>query len=227
MKNTKLFHNLTKALFPAPLFCLSCEINILHFGEFILCSDCFTLFLESRKTEFLKFITEDELRLQPHLEDTADIVCAFPYNEITQKLIHTYKFSLYKDCAKFWANAISFQVAQQACTIIIPVPSSRKSIEERGFSHMSLLSEELSKITGIPVLDKVLVRNKDVRHQVGLSRQQRLENVKNIFECTQDLSGQSVLLLDDVLTTGATVYHCKLALEKKGASVKIFTLARA
>lgn len=179
------------------------------------------------KNSYFRFHFDEELRLQPCDESDADGLCVFPYTEATQTLIHAFKFALYKDCAKFWADAISYQVAKMDCGYIVPVPSSKKSVRDRGFSHIHLLAEELSKITNIPTLSNVLHRNKNVRHQLGLKRQQRLENVKDIFECTQDLSGLRVLLLDDVLTTGATVYNCKLALEKKGASVMILTLAQA
>lgn len=227
MKIQSILRNIKHILYPAPIFCIHCEENLLHSGDFLLCHECYHTLLDSMKNTYFRFHFDEELRLQSCGEDSAEGLCVFPYIETTRTLIHAFKFSLYKDCAKFWADAVSYQVAKLNCTYIVPVPSSKKSIRDRGFSHIHLLAEELKKITSIPTLPNILHRNKDVKHQLGLKRQQRLENVKDIFECTQDLSNIRVLLLDDVLTTGATVYNCKLALEKKGASVMILTLAQA
>ena len=117
------------------------------------------------------------------------------------------------------------------CTRIIPVPLSRQREKERGYNQAVIIGRYLSHKTGIPLDERSLVRSVHTPiHRAGMDRKAREQSVKNSFEVIRPklIEGQSVLLVDDVLTTGATVSYCARVLRKSGAlSVKVLTLGRA
>ena len=114
--------------------------------------------------------------------------------------------------------------------LIIPVPLHPRKARERGFNQSGVLSGGLNRRTGIKLSRKALVRTRYTKTQTRLGRQERQKNVKGAFRTSDraDLSGKSILLVDDVFTTGATVNECARMLIKAGASmVDVMTLARA
>jgi ComF family protein len=90
----------------------------------------------------------------------------------------------------------------------------------RGFNQSELLAEELSRITGWRV-ELGLLRVRDTASQVGLSARQRRDNVAGAFDCAHEPIPPTVILVDDVCTTGATLAECAAALRAKGAE-KVF-----
>lgn len=114
---------------------------------------------------------------------------------------------------------------------IVPVPLHRWRLLQRRYNQSSLLARELGKLAGKPVLDEALRRSRHTRQQAGLTREQRLINVEGAFTVPAkqqaQVSGKRLLLIDDVLTTGATLHACAEALTEAGAEqVYILTLAR-
>lgn len=118
----------------------------------------------------------------------------------------------------------------QDSTLIVPVPLSPKRRLERGFNQAETLAEIIKFETGIK-LDKQSLRRKvhTITHRAGMDRKGRELSVKNVFEARRKvlLTGEIVLLVDDVLTSGATVSNCAKALRRSGAGkVYVLTLAR-
>jgi ComF family protein len=112
---------------------------------------------------------------------------------------------------------------------IVPVPLGSKRFQERGYNQVMLLARPLAWELDIPIKRQALTRIRETRSQVGLSREQRITNVQNAFAAKKhDVNGKKILLVDDVVTTGATINACAKALTEAGA-VKVFaaTLARA
>jgi ComF family protein len=109
------------------------------------------------------------------------------------------------------------------------VPLARGRQNERGYNQAGLIARPLSMALGLDYESKALVRRRETRSQVGLSRAERHANVRGAFEAARRrVSGRSILLLDDVATTGATLSACASALYSEGAGgVYAFTLARA
>ena len=93
------------------------------------------------------------------------------------------------------------------------VPSSKKKIRQRGYNHSKLLAEEISKYSNIELFDK-LYKIKNTKSQHFLSLEERSINLKDSFSVDGDLSGKSVLLIDDIHTSGATVEECYKELRK-------------
>ncbi|OGW37207.1 MAG: hypothetical protein A2Y97_11570 [Nitrospirae bacterium RBG_13_39_12] len=111
---------------------------------------------------------------------------------------------------------------------IVPVPLDMKKLCERGFNQSLLMAMVISKMMRTPLLMDILLKKKVTPPQIGLSAKERLSNLKNSFRVKGDIKGLSLLLVDDVMTTGATVTECSKELMKAGAKeVNILTLARS
>ena len=111
---------------------------------------------------------------------------------------------------------------------LVPVPLHAGRLRERGYNQAALLARQMGDATGLPVVDGALLRVKSTVPQVGLSADRRRHNVEGAFQCGgAGLKGKSVLLVDDVCTTGATLEACSIALRHAGAErVWALVLAR-
>ncbi len=101
------------------------------------------------------------------------------------------------------------------CDLIIPVPLHRLRLKQRGFNQSEIIARGASEITGIPVLSHLIGRKRNVRSQTKMSRQERFENMATAFTlCSfaQDLHEKKILIIDDVITTGATLEACSQVL---------------
>lgn len=112
---------------------------------------------------------------------------------------------------------------------IIPVPLHPSRLQERGYNQAALLAASIGKYLGIPLLEGALERTRYTRPQVGLSAQERRENVRGAFKANPyKVAGKDLIVVDDVCTTGATLEECGFALKEAGARrVWGLTLARA
>lgn len=131
--------------------------------------------------------------------------------------------------ARWLARAASPQLDNT--DVIVPVPLHRWRLLQRRYNQSALLARELGRISGKPVGATALSRTRHTVQQAGLTREERLENVKDAFAISpksqQQIDGKSVMLVDDVLTTGATLHACTDALRAAGATaVYVVTLGR-
>ncbi len=138
------------------------------------------------------------------------------YESYVKELIAQLKFERVRSAYLPLAYLIENIVISHSYDYIVPVPSATKRFRGRGYNPPSLIAGYLSKEWQIPV-NSLLARHGQAR-QVGKSRRQRLEQLDNAYYVTSEksLNGKSVLLIDDVITTGATLEHCALALKKSG-----------
>jgi ComF family protein len=116
-------------------------------------------------------------------------------------------------------------------TIILPVPLSKQRRFERGFNQAEILASIVSRVTGFPAYSTCLVRNEHTTiSRAGMDRSERERTVENAFEVRAPrlIEGRDTILVDDVLTSGATASACARVLKKNGAAkVTVITLARA
>ena len=113
--------------------------------------------------------------------------------------------------------------------LIIPVPLHWIKEYSRGFNQAELIGRKISDKFNIPLSKTSLKRIRATPSQIGLSLKERTNNVKGAFSArsSQELSGKRILLVDDVMTTGATVNECSRILLQAGArEVFVYTLAR-
>jgi competence protein ComFC len=113
--------------------------------------------------------------------------------------------------------------------MVVPVPLGKERIKERGYNQVGLVARPLAAANQWRYTPRALVRSRETKSQVGLTPSERKENVAGAFQADVALvSRETVLLIDDVATTGATVTACTTALLDAGAmSVYVLTLARA
>lgn len=132
-------------------------------------------------------------------------------------------------------EALAFQMVefvkslQWNVDLLIPVPLGKKRLRERGYNQVALVAEPLAYRTGIHYLPQALWKARETRSQVGLSASQRQKNVLNAYQAdARSVARKSILLMDDVSTTGSTISACTEALLSAGArDVYGITIARA
>jgi ComF family protein len=112
---------------------------------------------------------------------------------------------------------------------ILPVPLGKNRLRERGYNQVALVARPLAYEVGMEYIPQALQKTRETRSQVGLGITQRHENVRNAYQADpQAVKGRSVLLMDDVATTGSTISACTESLISAGAQeVYVLTIARA
>ena len=149
------------------------------------------------------------------------------YEGVLSKAINHLKFYGVKRLAKPLGGLLcAFDLP--GLDAIVPVPLSISRLRERGFNQSLLIARVISRKFHIPLLMDNLIKIKETPPQIGLSAKKRLLNLKNAFGVKGDIKGFKILLVDDVMTTGATVTECSKVLIKAGVKkVTVLTLARA
>lgn len=140
-----------------------------------------------------------------------------------RKLVHELKFHDNQNARRLFGRWLTEAGADllTGAQIIVPVPLAPLRLLSRRFNQSQILAAELSRLSGIAVAPGVLIRARHTRSQVGLSRLERRRNVAGAFRVTHRgrslISGKAVLLVDDVITTGATVSAAAKVLKAAGA----------
>jgi ComF family protein len=154
------------------------------------------------------------------------------YAEELSSLIQAFKFhgrrNLVGLLTPLMAEAFFENWGREDFDLLAPVPLHPKRRRERGYNQSELLAQALARQIALPCMT-CLVRTRPTIPQVGLSDSQREENVRKAFQCcdSKRISGKRILLIDDVMTTGATVSSAARALVEEGAlRVSVLTVAR-
>ena len=112
--------------------------------------------------------------------------------------------------------------------MIIPVPLGKQRLKERGYNQVGMIAKPLALALSFEYDQAGLVRRKETRSQVGLTKTERRENVHSAFQAGVDVRGKTILVMDDVSTTGSTLSSSAEALYSSGAkNVYALTVARA
>jgi ComF family protein len=149
------------------------------------------------------------------------------YEGVLKEAIHLLKFNGVKRLSKPLGLMLS-ELQIPNADRIVPVPLNHKNLKQREFNQTASISRHLSKELKIPLMLNALKKTKDTLPQTDVTGKERLKNVKNAFKVSSMVEGLNLLLVDDVITTGATVRECAKALIKAGAkSVTVVALARS
>lgn len=112
--------------------------------------------------------------------------------------------------------------------LIIPLPLHADRLRERGFNQSAELARAIGKHLKLTVDHSIAFRNRATPPQAEQPLKERHKNVRGAFECRADLSGKNIILVDDVMTTGATVNECSRVLRLHGATeISVVVAARA
>lgn len=148
-----------------------------------------------------------------------------------QSAIHELKYKNKQRIADLLADRLiaELQTSHWTPTLVTAVPLHASRQQERGYNQSALLASRLAAINGLPFRIEVITRTRATRPQVGLNAKDRQANMADAFQTDSSLAaGQSILIVDDVYTTGATLRACASALRAAvAASVWALTVASA
>ena len=137
-----------------------------------------------------------------------------------QRLLHALKYGKEPEVGillgKMFGEEMKTNGTVPDAGLIISVPLHRNRMKKRGYNQSDLIAQGLSVSTGIPWSGKVLQRIKDTETQTGKDKRERRENVNGVFQVNGILEQKCVILVDDVLTTGATIEACIHTLQQAG-----------
>jgi ComF family protein len=158
---------------------------------------------------------------------------AVRYDDVARTLIHAFKYSDRLDLAPMiggWMLQAGRQLLGEA-DAIVPVPLHWRRLWTRRFNQSATLARAISEASSVPLLPTALERTRATPQQVGLSKSERATNVQGAFRVSPDVKaqihGKRLVLVDDVLTSGATLDHCTRALLRSGATnVDVLVFAR-
>lgn len=216
-QNVKKF--LKESLFPENFCCLLCDIEIFE-GE--LCGDCLkALSLNNgtvcpkcgRKTAESEICIECKAKMPTYEFARSPLV----YEKGSSDLVNAFK-----NGRPFIAKYLASLIAQTLKDIpkvdgIVFVPLSDKALRKRGYNQSELLAAEVSKLAGISVLYGAVEKIKETPKQKNLTREKRFKNLQECFKANKEqVRGKTLLVIDDILTTGATVDSMTQALKKAG-----------
>jgi ComF family protein len=168
----------------------------------------------------------------PYSEDFACDVCQntdryfdlcralFLYNRTSKKIIMRIKKEADESVARACVELLCSKYLNtfKNVDVIVPVPLHIARLLYRGFNQSEIIAKHISKVTEIPSNNDIIKRIKKTKSQQNKGIEERRENVRGAFDVVSDVSGLSVLLVDDVMTTGATLSECSKTLKEHGAS---------
>lgn len=210
-----------------PELCSICSTDLIR-GEHHVCKACaFDLpYITGNPLDVTKLNTLFRGRVEIH-----SVHALFNYqkgNQV-QTILHAIKYKSRPKIATYYGTVLAKSILpDHGFTCIIPVPLHPKKERTRGFNQSLAIAQGLSKELKLPIYKSQMIRNSFNESQTKFSKYDRYENVRSIFSVIKpnELENQHVLLVDDVLTTGATIESCAAELLRvKGCKVSIATLA--
>ena len=157
----------------------------------------------------------------------------FQYSGEIRNAMLNYKFReksyIYKTFIQFLKNDEKIWLQIKKYDIIIPVPISKKRLKERGYNQSELIAKEIAKVVRKEICSNILIKKKENKKQSELNQDERIKNVQGVYKVinVQKIKDKTVLLVDDIFTTGNTVNECSKALIQAGAKkIGICTIAK-
>ena len=212
----------------SPRLCVVCG-NRLAVTEETLCSKCY---LHLPRTDFANDLYENVMAKlfwgQIKLEKATALFYYEPHAE-TARILYELKYKNHPEIGVVMGRMMAKELMKSGLfediDALVPVPLAKKRERERGYNQSLELAKGVSEVTGLPIANLVIRRTKFVGSQTKRGRWERNENVEHVFELVDDnISDQHLLLIDDVVTTGATVIACAKEMQK-ASNVKISVLA--
>jgi ComF family protein len=215
-----------------PQGCAACGIPLVP-GEEVLCLGCVL------QLPYTRFHHQEYNRAAQHFAGRIPLEAAssflyFTKEGVVQQLMHSFKYKNQKDVGRFLGQLFAAELSSlpgfTRVDALVPVPLHRKRRYHRGYNQAGIIAASMAAAWQKPVFDRVLLRSRHTESQTHKSRRERIVNVRDAFEVKRpdQVAGKHLLLVDDVLTTGATLESCARALLQAGcARISIATLALA
>ena len=209
-----------------PQNCLNCQQSLIS-EEKYLCTACkldlpLTNDYKNQSNElYSKFAFEPKVK-------TASSFLYFHKGGITQKLLHQLKYNRKKDVGVLLGSLFAPQLSHLEVDFIVPVPLHKSKLRKRTYNQSEKIAEGLSKQLDVEVRDSLVQRVVATKSQTRKSKAQRWNNMENVYsEVKEEVSDSSVLVIDDVITTGATTgMLCQRLVEAGVADIHVACIAR-
>lgn len=215
-----------------PSECLACSLSRVK-GEELVCTNCLR---ELPRCNYHLYHDNALWRRLSYRIPLADAVALFRFTKSSrvQRLLHALKYKNHPELGvalgRHYASVLESTHFFQNIDLIIPVPLHPVRLRSRGYNQSVQFAAGLSETSGIPFSDEMMVRSQRTETQTAKSKLNRWESMRGVFTVAEfaRLSGKRVLLVDDVVTTGATVESCVTALLAAGVGrVSIACIAEA
>ena len=215
-----------------PRFCVACE-GALAKGEEMICLQC------DYKMAKTGALTDDNSFVAKKFYGRVRLQYAWAYYLFNkrgriQKLIHRMKYDQMPGIGEFVGQKLGTALLQhgfqQEFDLVIPIPLHKNKLRKRGYNQSEHFGLGLAQVLDVPMDANVVMRSVNTDSQTKKSRLRRWENVDQIFSVKDPVAilGRRILLVDDVITTGATLESCALTLQHAGAaSVAVAAMAAA
>ncbi len=214
----------------SPRFCAICG-NRLSISEQSICSVCD---LHLPRTHYADCAEDNEMaRLLWHLMNIQRAAALFFYQPgsppslMIEKLKYGKRPDIAFDLGQLTAREIKSKGFFEGIDFIIPLPLSKKRLRERGYNQSEEIAKGIAEETGLTVRTDIVLRRSFQQSQTKLGKWERNENVKGVFRLIkkEDIVGKHILIVDDIMTTGASILSCANELEKAGnLRISVLTL---
>ena len=165
------------------------------------------------------------LKKPPHFDAA---LAAYRYDFPADKLIQSFKYGHRLALGDYFGRELARLGATLAADLIMPLPLHDERLRQRGFNQALELSRALADARRLPIDASSCRRTRNTPAQAGLAWRERVKNLRHAFACNTDLSGARIILIDDVMTTGASLDEFARTLKLHGAAeVTALVLARA
>lgn len=207
MEYIKSIHSL---LFPSKNWCFFCKEGNNFITNYI-CDDC---------KDNLDILNR-EIDLDSRDIDRAFYILGF--NRFIKEMIYDFKFNgksyLYKPLAEIMVDSIKSLNLASGIDLICFIPSHRRKEAIRGYNQSELLASYISKKLDIELSTNNLIKYRHTKEQNKLNKSGRINNLKDSFKLkrSEEIKGKSILLIDDIVTTGSTFIECAKVLKESGA----------
>ena len=159
--------------------------------------------------------------------DSAYSLLFFRHDNVTQKLLHFLKYNNHQNIGVLLANKILSEHTLSEFEGVIPIPIHPKKLKTRGYNQVIPFAKTLAEQSGISLVEDFLIRVENNPSQVFKNREKRLNSIQNAFSLNPKKINGHFLLVDDVLTTGATLSTCINLIHSHHPEVKISVMTMA
>lgn len=226
----KCIHDLTGFFFP--LYCPVCG-HVLHLPGEVICLSC------EQKMPFTRYLEDPDNPVAQLFWGRIEIAGAFSLLRFEkgskyQPLLHLLKYKGHKKMGLFLGSLLGAALKRSEigrADFLVPVPLHPRKERIRGYNQSVLIARGVAEVTGIPVHEKILFRRENTGSQTRKNRYERWENMEGMFGLYRDAENYSdltILLIDDVVTTGSTLEACATTLKQlPGTRIYVATVACA
>lgn len=214
-----------------PRVCLGCRQQLMK-SETVLCMACTHMLPMACFHKTGSEILKDKFYGRILIENATALIY-FEKRGLVQQLMHSLKYRGKKEVGNFFGTWLGAELAAQDCyqeiDMVIPVPLHKQKLKKRGYNQVAGFGKEIAKALDVPYRDDVLLKISKSGSQVFKTRILRFE-AEEVFTAQNlnTISGAHVLLVDDIITTGATLERCALQLLKAdNVRISIATIAVA